>query len=228
MNGVGKPLPDRGCRRERADGTGGSRVTCLVADDHPPVLDAVSRFLAAHDVEVVGAVQDGEQALALIERLRPAVALVDVRMPRLGGIEVARCAVGSAAETAVILYTGFNGRALLTEALDAGARGVILKDSPLDDLVRAVRLVGEGGTYIDPGLAGALVDQAGAKVCSLTQREREVLRLLADGRTNAQIGEALFISAETVRTHVSKAMAKLGAATRTQAVAAALRESLIS
>jgi DNA-binding NarL/FixJ family response regulator len=157
------------------------------------------------------------------------VALIDVRMPRLGGIELARKAQRTAAGTAILLYTGYGDRALLTEALDAGVRGFVLKEAPMDDLLRAVRAVSAGGTYVDPVLAGAIATSAlGSELPELTRREREVLRLLADGLSNEEIGKRLYISAETVRTHVRKAMAKLDADTRTQAVARALRDRLIA
>jgi DNA-binding NarL/FixJ family response regulator len=204
-------------------------ITCVVADDHPAMVEAVSDVLAESGLEVVGRARNGEEALAKIEQRRPQVALVDVRMPRIGGIEVARRAAGIAPETAVILYTAYGDRALLTEALDAGARGFVLKEAPIGDLARAVSLVAEGGTYVDPVLAGYLAQSHAAdKLPSLTQREREVLRLLADGNSNEEIGKQLFISPETVRTHVRKAMDKLDADTRTQAVATALRQSLIA
>lgn len=204
-------------------------ITCLVADDHPAVVEAVSDVLGEHGIVVTAKARDGEEALEKIEAERPAVALIDVRMPRLDGIEVARRAGRSAPETAVILYTAFGDRALLTEALDAGARGFVLKEAPLAEVVRAVELVAAGKTYVDPVLAGVLSSSAATdKILNLTQREREVLRLLADGLKNEEIGGRLFISSETVRTHVRKAMAKLDADTRTQAVATALRQSLIS
>jgi DNA-binding NarL/FixJ family response regulator len=150
-------------------------------------------------------------------------------MPGHSGIEVARRIGKSAPQTAVILYTAFGERALLTEAMDAGARGFVLKEAPLTEVVRAVELVASGRTYVDPVLAGVLSSSiATQKVAELTQRERDVLRLLADGLSNEEIGRELFISPETVRTHVRKAMARLDADTRTQAVATALRHSLIA
>jgi DNA-binding NarL/FixJ family response regulator len=204
-------------------------VTCVVVDDHPALLDAIAAVLQEHAIEPVGRAADGESGLALIRELRPTVAIVDIRMPELSGIEVAREVTRSVPETAVVLYTGYGDRALLLEALDAGARGFVLKEAPLDDLVRAVRAIARGETYVDPVLAGFLagVDATG-KLPQLTQRERDVLRLLAEGLSNEQVGQRLFISAETVRTHVRSAMAKLEADTRTQAVATAIRKSLIS
>jgi len=204
-------------------------VTCIVADDHPAVLEAVAEFLTHGGIEVVGRARDGEEALEKIESRKPLVALVDVRMPKLGGIELTRRAGRSTPETAVLLYTGYGDRALLTEALDAGVKGFVLKEAPMDDLLRAVQSVAGGTTYVDPVLAGTLATASvGSKLPQLTQRERDVLRLLADGLSNEEIGKRLFISAETVRTHVRKAMGKLDADTRTEAVARALRDRLIA
>ena len=132
------------------------------------------------------------------------------------------------------LYVSFSALQILDAvstrtALDAGARGFVLKEAPVGDLARAVTLVADGGTYVDPVLAGYLAQSHAAdRLPSLTQREREVLRLLADGNSNEEIGKRLFISPETVRTHVRKAMDKLESDTRTQAVATALRQSLIA
>jgi DNA-binding NarL/FixJ family response regulator len=193
------------------------------------MLAAVTEILTAHGVEIVGRASDGEDALAQIEATKPRVAVVDVRMPRLTGLELAKRASVISPETAVVLYTAYGDRALLSEALDAGARGFVLKEAPLSDLVRAVERVAAGDAYVDPVLAGVLVSaHTTDNLPSLTQRERDVLRLLADGLSNDEIGKRLFISPETVRTHVRKAMAKLEADTRTQAVATALRQSIIS
>ena len=204
-------------------------ITCVVADDHPAMLTAVAEILGRSGFEVVGRAKDGAEALGLIESEKPALAIVDVRMPQLSGIEVAIRVATTAPGTAIVFYTAFGDRALLSEALDVGARGFVLKEAPLADLVRAAERVAAGEAYVDPVLAGVLVSSHftdGAP--SLTQREREVLRLLADGLANEEIGKTLHISPETVRTHVRKAMSKLEADTRTQAVATALRQSIIS
>jgi DNA-binding NarL/FixJ family response regulator len=200
----------------------------VIADDHPAMLTAIADTLERSGVEIVGRASDGQDALAQIEATQPRVALMDVRMPRLSGIEVAKEAAVVAPNTSILFYTAYGDRALLSEALDVGARGFVLKEAPLPDLVRAVERVAAGEAYVDPVLAGVLVSAQTDAVPSLTQREREVLRLLADGLANEEIGKRLFISPETVRTHVRKAMAKLEADTRTQAVATALRQSLIS
>jgi DNA-binding NarL/FixJ family response regulator len=203
---------------------------CLIADDHPAIVDAVARFLEdAEAVELVGRARDGEQALRLIRELQPDVAILDVRMPALSGIEIARRLWEERAKSLVILYTAATERSVVLEALDAGARGFLLKEAPLDDLVRAVTMVCGGGTYVDPALTSLLAGPgAAARLPALSKREREVLRLLADGMRNEQVALTLSISPLTVRTHVKKAMDKLEADTRTQAVARALRESLIA
>lgn len=131
-------------------------VTCFVADDHPAVVSAVSDFLRGHGVDVTGTARDGLEAVATMEQQKPAVALVDVRMPRLSGIEVARRAAAWQPPTAVILYTAFAESALLTEALDAGARGIVLKEAPLADLLRAVEAVASGRIYVDQVLVEVL------------------------------------------------------------------------
>lgn len=204
-------------------------LRCVVADDHPPIVDAVCRYLEAEEgITVVARSRDGAEALAAIEQLLPEVAVLDVRMPGLDGIEIARRLTAQGSPTGVILYTAFAERALVIEALDAGARGFLLKEAPLTDLVRAVKLVAEGRTYVDSVLAGVLATPAVAeRLPGVTKREREVLRLLADGMRNEGVAGLLSISPLTVRSHVKKAMEKLEADTRTQAVANALRQSLI-
>lgn len=204
-------------------------LRCFVADDHPAIVDAISRFLAGEDgIEIVGTAESGADAVDRVQELQPDVAIVDVQMPRVGGIDVAKRLVAAGSPTRVIIYTGYAERALVIEAIDAGAAGFVLKESPLSDLVRAVRTVADGRTYVDPVLAGVLASpDATARIPGITKREREVLRLLADGMRNEQIARELTISPLTVRTHIEKAMQKLEADTRTQAVANALRMSLI-
>lgn len=205
-----------------------STKTCLVADDHPAVTHVVSQLLLDRGFEVLATVEDGADALDEIVRLRPDIAVLDLAMPNLSGIEVARQAAVSSPETAVLLYTGHGQEALLREALDAGVQGLVLKHAPVIEVIRAIETVATGRVYVDPTLAVPLIE-AGKKPSrnDLTQREREVLRLIADGRSNEEIGKALYISPQTVRTYVRKAMAKLQCRNRTHAVATALRRSLI-
>ena len=203
---------------------------CVVADDHPAIVDAISRFLdSSSDFELVGRAADGEEAYRLITTRTPDVAILDVRMPRRSGIELVRQLTADHSATATILYTGYPDRAFLLEALDAGARGFLLKEAPLEDLSRAIKLVAGGGTYVDAALAGVLAGpEAAGRLVTLTQRERQILRMIADGMRNESVAAALNLSPHTVRTHVTKAMEKLEADTRTQAVASAIRQSLIS
>ena len=204
-------------------------ITCVIADDHPPVLQFLSRYLSNAGITITASTRDGDEALRKIEQTHPTVAVLDAKMPRCSGLDVLRRLGATGSPTRVILYTGYGDDALLTDALDAGVGGVLDKEAPLDDLVRAIHVVAEGGTYLDPTAAAALIAQRRrTRGHVLTQREREVLRLLADGHTNDRIGAELAISPQTVRTHVQKAMEKLGATTRVQAVATALRESLIT
>jgi DNA-binding NarL/FixJ family response regulator len=203
--------------------------TVVAADDHPAMLAGVVDLLVRNGFDVVGSAGDGRAALELVERTRPGVAVLDVRMPHLSGIEVARAIHASLPGTGVVFYTAFGDRTVLADALAAGARGFVLKEAPLQDLVRAVERVAAGEAYVDPVLAGVLVGgPTSGRMPTLTERERDVLRLLADGRANEGIAAELGISAETVRTHIRKAMDKLDADTRTHAVATALRQSLIS
>jgi DNA-binding NarL/FixJ family response regulator len=201
-----------------------------VVDDHPSVLDAVCRLLGERNVLVVGRSLNAREGLERIAATRPKVAVLDVALPGLGGVEAARLVRGSSPGTRVLLYTGHGTAELVDQALAAGAHGVVLKDGPLSELAAAVEVVAGGGIYVDRLLSSALVPRSGepSPQRPLTPRERDVLRLVADGSTNEQVGERLSISADTVQTHVRNAMKKLGAESRTQAVATAMRQALIS
>jgi two-component system response regulator DesR len=204
-------------------------TTCVIADDHPPIIDCLTRYLAAAGFDVLATAQDGAQALEAVARLRPGVCIADVRMPKLDGLELSRQIVKIAPETGVLLYSGISDRGLVSDALDAGARGFALKDAPLDDLGRAIDTVAAGGLYVDPVLAAALASSRRTDSRkALSEREREVLRMLSEGGSYAEIGSTLYLSPDTVRAHAQRAMTKLGARTRTQAVAVALRDALIA
>ena len=205
-----------------------AKPTVVVADDHPPVLESVSRYLGARGLRVVGQARNGEEAVQLVESLRPVLAVLDLRMPVVTGAAVIRRVTRTTPQCSCVAYSGFADSAGLTEALDAGARGFVLKDAPLEALVRALETVDGGGMYIDPALADVLIRALPGRDLGLTTRERDVLRMLADGHSNESIGRELFISPDTARTQLGAAMAKLGVSTRTQAVAKALREALIS
>ena len=160
-------------------------ISCLVADDHPAVLDSVSRFLEAGGIRVVARAERGDEALVAIEAYRPDIALLDVTMEPVNGIDMSRRATVLAPDTRVILYTGYRDAKLLEQALDAGARGYVLKEAPLSELMRAMRVVAGGGTFVDAELSSAVATPGGGGALSpLTARERQVLALVADGMTN--------------------------------------------
>jgi DNA-binding NarL/FixJ family response regulator len=198
-------------------------ITCLVADDHPAVVDSLTRVLGGAGVEIVATARSGREALAALEAQRPQVALLDVRLPDTDGVALAREVRTLSPGTAVVLYTASGNSNVLTGALEAGVSGVVLKDAPLADIVRAITAASRGELYVDPALANV----AGAGRVTLTDREREILSLLAEGNSNEQVADRLFLSPETVRAHVVKASRKLGAKNRTHAVVEALRLSLI-
>jgi len=205
----------------------GTRPTCLLADDHPALLVAVADFLGENGFDVVAQVGDGDAAVAALEEHRPRLALVDYRMPRCGGRELVRRLRAAAPDTEVAVYTADADQQVVTEVLDAGAGAIVLKEAPLHDLVRALNGLLEGVRYVDPGLAMLVLDRDDGPV-TLTPRELDVLTLLAEGLSHEQIGARLDIGSETVRTHAKKAADRLGAKTRTQAVAQAIRLRLIA
>jgi DNA-binding NarL/FixJ family response regulator len=198
-----------------------SAPTCLLADDHPVLCAAVAEFLGSAGYRVIGPVADGRAAVDAA-REQPDAAVLDYRMPRLAGAELVHELLAASPGTRIVIYTADGSEELAAGALAAGAAGVVLKEAPLTDLTRALEAVLAGGTYLDPALA-----QRDPRSARLTAREREVLELLAEGIGHEEIGKQLGIGAETVRTHLRKACERLGAATRTEAVATALRLGLI-
>jgi DNA-binding NarL/FixJ family response regulator len=204
-------------------------ISCVVADDHPAVLSVISRLLADEGIVIVAEATDGFDALAAIREHRPDVALIDLALPGMGGMDVVRHARRLAPATATVAYTGLAERRVLVEAIDAGVCGFVTKAAPLADVVRAVRLAARGERYVDAVLGASLVnDRESRDYAELTVRERDVLRLVAAGKRDHEVAGTLFIGRETVRTHLKGAMRKLDAATRTQAVATAIRQELIS
>lgn len=200
---------------------------CLVADDHPALRVALARYLAENGFDVVHVACDGADALAAAERLSPDVALVDFRMPHVNGVELVRRLKEVSPETRLAVYTAEADGALVDDALASGASAVVLKEAPLADVVRALEAIADGRPYVDAVLAArAIADPASART-KLTPRETDVLRLLAEGLTHEQVGKRLQISAETARTHLRKACERLGVATRTSAVARAIRLGLL-
>jgi DNA-binding NarL/FixJ family response regulator len=202
-------------------------VRCLVADDHPALVAAVSDFLEGQGFEVVGRARDGLAAVASAQETKPDIALVDYRMPHLEGPELLGQLREQAPEMLIAVYTADSDQSIVGIVFDAGAHALILKDAPLTDLVTALESIRAGRRYVDPALARvALGNGSSPDKPALTPREAEVLAHVADGLSQEEIGRLLSISPETVRTHVRKACERLNARTRTHAVATALRLGL--
>ena len=189
-------------------------IRVVVAEDQKMVLGALAALLEIEgDLEVIGRAQDGEDALAICREKRPDVLLTDIEMPRMTGLELAAAVRRDGLPTRVIILTTFARGGYLRRALEAGASGYLLKDSPAEHLANAVRRVKAGGRVVDPELAA----EAWGESDPLTDRERQVLRLAGDGLTNAEIAGRLHLSDGTVRNYLSEAMSKLGAANRVAA-----------
>jgi DNA-binding NarL/FixJ family response regulator len=202
-------------------------ITCLIVDDHEVVREGLRLSLSrASYIRVIGEASDGESAVALTERRRPDVVIMDVRMPGMDGLEATKAITEKVPETAVLIFTAYSERSLLSRGLESGAKGYILKEAPHQTLLRAIEKVASGEGYVDPALMPAFLTGKGRDEM-LTGREREILQLLADGMSNADVAKKLFISQETVKSHVRHILAKLEADTRTHAVAIALRDSII-
>ncbi|MBD0330182.1 MAG: response regulator transcription factor [Thermoleophilia bacterium] len=205
----------------------GGEITCLIVDDHEVVREGLRLSLSrTPHIRVVGEAADGRQAIALAERRRPHVVLMDVRMPGMDGLDATRALTEQVPGTAVVIFTAYSERSLLARGLESGAKGYVLKEAPRETLVRAIERVAAGEGFVDRALMPAFVPERDREEL-LTAREREILQLLADGMSNAEVAARLVISAETVKSHVRHILAKLEADTRTQAVAIALRESII-
>lgn len=215
-------------------------VTVVVVDDQAMVRQGFSALLGAQDdISVLGDAADGVEAVALCARVRPDVVLMDVRMPRKDGLrateEILRASAGSAPTTRVLMLTTFDIDDYVYEALRVGASGFLLKDAPADELVRAVRVVAAGEALLAPSITRRLIAEVTSRrarsprhqaVEQLTPREREVLDLVADGKSNGEIAAELFVSEQTVKTHVSSVLTKLALRDRAQAVVFAYENGL--
>jgi DNA-binding NarL/FixJ family response regulator len=203
------------------------QITCLIVDDHEVVREGLRLSLSrSPNIRVVGEASDGQAAVELAERRRPDVVIMDVRMPGMDGLQATKLLTDRLPETAVLIFTAYSERSLLGRGLESGAKGYILKEAPHQTLLRAIEKVANGEGYVDPALMPAFLTGKD-KDDMLTSREREILQLLADGMSNADVAGRLFISQETVKSHVRHILAKLEADTRTHAVAIALREAII-
>jgi DNA-binding NarL/FixJ family response regulator len=201
-------------------------ITALIVDDHEVVREGLRLSLSrAPHIRVVGEAADGASAVEMAERRKPDVVIMDVRMPGMDGLEATKLMTEKVPESKVLIFTAYSERSLLSRGLESGAKGYILKEAPHQTLLRAIEKVVAGEGYVDPALMPSFLGSRGDEM--LTTREREILQLLADGMSNADVASRLFISQETVKSHVRHILTKLEADTRTHAVAIALREAII-
>ena len=211
-------------------------IRVVVADDQALVRAGFRRLLEIEpDLDVVGEAADGAQAVELTRRLRPHVALLDIRMPNMDGIEATRRITG-AGDTRVIILTTFDLDEYVYDALHAGASGFLLKDSPPEQMIAAIHAAAAGDALIAPPITRRLLDEfvrrprpdaAAAAVAGLTDREQDVLRCLGRGLSNAEIAGELYLGEATVKTHISSVLAKLGLRDRIQAVIYAYENGLV-
>ena len=212
-------------------------IRVLVADDQALVRDGFRAILEAEDdLEVVGDAEDGAAAVALARAERPDVVLMDVRMPNLDGIEAARRLLADPDPPRVLMLTTFDLDEYVYEAMKAGASGFLLKDVPRDELVAAIRGIHRGETLVSPAITKRLIEQfvrrpppgsTPSAFAELTERELEVLHLVAEGLSNGEIAQRLFLSAATVKTHVANLLRKLDLRDRVQAVVLAYESGLV-
>jgi DNA-binding NarL/FixJ family response regulator len=209
-------------------------IRLLIVDDHPIVRDGLRGVLEGDpDFAVVGEASDGLEALARVAEAESGVdvVLMDLRMPRMGGVEAIQKLREQAPDVRVLVLTTYDTESDVLPAIEAGATGYLLKDAPRDELVRAVRSAHKGEAVLAPSVAqrllGKLREPAPAAVDGLTDRELEVLRLVADGSTNREAARKLFISEATVKTHLLHLYAKLGVRDRAAAVGEAYRRGLL-
>ena len=214
-------------------------TSVLIADDQALVRVGLRKVLETEpELAVVGEAVDGEDAAAAARRLRPDIVLMDIRMPVLDGIEATRRIVRAHPDTRVLILTTFGLDTYVYDALRAGASGFMLKDAPPEEIVAAVRIVASGEALLAPAVTRAVIEEfvgqrpavqpAPASVAELTPREREVLDLLARGRSNAEIREQLVISEATTKTHVARILQKLGLRDRVQTVIYAYESGLVT
>ena len=204
-------------------------LNVVIVDDHVALRRGMELLLRRHGHHVVGTADDAESAESVILRRRPDVALIDLALPRASGAELTRRLLEEDPEMRIVLYTGAADERQLLEGLDAGAAGFALKSGDPDELEEAIRTVADGGEWIDPRLKPLLAANNGnGREHVLSPREREILGLLSKGLSGEDAAKQLFLSSETVRTHVRNAMNKLGATTRVHAVALALQRGEIT
>ena len=204
-------------------------TTLVIIDDHEALRDGLAVLLGQGGLDVVAAAGNVAAGAEVVDRADPDVAIVDIRLPDGSGIELTRTLLGAHPDLGVILYTGDSDVDLLVDGLDSGARGYALKAGSIDELRLAVEQVAEGGTYVDPRLDRVLLsERTTSRLPNLSPREREIMHLMAEGRTAQDVGARVGVSVETVRTHVRNVVRKLQARNRVHAIAIALQRGDIT
>lgn len=215
----------------------GGKIRVLIVDDHALVREGLKALLSlAPDVEVVGEAENGKEALRKVRALRPDVVLMDIAMPGMGGIEATRRVCREFPETKVLALTQYDSFDYVIPMIEAGAKGFVTKASSSSELARAVRTVYQGSSYLSPAAAAALVEErqrrsaegVGDPYDSLTEREREILKLLAEGHTTREIARMLFLSPKTVEWHRGNLMHKLKLRNRAELVRYAIRKGIVT
>jgi two-component system NarL family response regulator len=220
------PSPDQAENMRTGSSTTTARIQIVVADDHPIVREGlVASLKRQRQLKVVGEANDGEEVLEFIKQNRPDIALLDLRMPRMSGLEVLLALNELKLQTRAIVMTAFENEEDIQHSMKAGARAYLLKDCPQQILVDAIRRVHRGEVFLPPEVAQKLVDRM--QKPQISSRELEVLKAVAAGKSNKEIGVQLFISEGTVKTHIESLLNKLGAATRTSAVKTAVSRGLV-
>jgi len=220
--------PQVGARADLQTDPERTAVRVVVADDHPVVRAGIVGMLGVEsDIEVVGEAEDGRQAVDLARALSPDVVITDLRMPVLDGVGATREIVALPGTVRVVVLTTYETDGEILRAVEAGATGYLLKDTPRAELVAGIREAARGQTVLTPSVATRLVSQVGSRADRLTPREVEVLRAVARGLSNAAVGHELFISETTVKTHLIRAFGKLGVNDRTHAVTVATDRGLL-
>jgi DNA-binding NarL/FixJ family response regulator len=206
----------------------GTPTRCLAVDDHATVRQGIGlMFDAEQDLELVGTVERGEEVLDAIEREQPEVVIMDVRLPGIDGISALKRISQNAPGVKTVVFSAYGDKRLLSDAISAGARGYVMKGSPPEDLLRAVRAVSSGKPFVDPSLSPALLMAGAMADAPLSEREREILQLLAEGFHTEEVARRIGLSAETVKSDTKRAINKLEADSRVHAVAIALRKAII-
>ncbi len=215
-----------------------SKTTVLIVDDHPLLREALRQvFSNQKDMDVVGEAGDGEEAITLVSQLKPDIVVIDIMMPKLDGIEASKQIKKIAPNTAILILTAYDDDNYVLGLLEAGAAGYLLKSARGQDLVEAIRAIQTGESVLHPKIIEKLLKRAVSKSAGiegpkaselLSDREMEILKLLATGRSNKQIAEKLCLSLRTVKAHISNIFAKMNVASRSEALVEALKLGLVT